>query len=213
MASWQMGDAIVSSGSPSRRPMTILRNTDLSCVKYRPESRTPVIAEKARTPVDRRRPLQGLAGRVSQRFRAGDGGTYLWPETTAAAVDQYRANLVGHKLAIDPVPSPRAVLQPRSPFLSEVGIPCRRESVFLWIVVGGLDWETSPQKRPGRDLDEAGSPNVRVYLKPCGDRRNRRGPERCFPGTGLSRREERCRRQGEEEWKRKEGLDVSAVCR
>jgi two-component system response regulator NreC len=35
------------------------------------------------------------------------GGTYLCPEMTAAAVDEYRTNLVGHKPAIDPILTPR----------------------------------------------------------------------------------------------------------
>jgi DNA-binding NarL/FixJ family response regulator len=35
------------------------------------------------------------------------GGTYLCPEMTAAAVDEYRANLAGHRPAIAPVLTPR----------------------------------------------------------------------------------------------------------
>jgi two-component system, NarL family, response regulator NreC len=35
------------------------------------------------------------------------GGTYLCPEMAAAAVDDYRTNLVGHKPAIEPVLTPR----------------------------------------------------------------------------------------------------------
>ncbi len=39
---------------------------------------------------------------VAIRTVAG-GATYLCPEMTAAAVDEYRANLAGHKPAIDPI--------------------------------------------------------------------------------------------------------------